>query len=118
MRLTRAAQRAQQTTDEVVDAPVVQERAPLNEISPNASPELILEQDELPQKTPTKKTKAKGGAKKGKKGKKGKAVEDEPVQVVREDEREAAGSPASEAAVEELAKEPSNGKRSRCCCQM
>ncbi|KAH7359988.1 hypothetical protein BKA66DRAFT_573733 [Pyrenochaeta sp. MPI-SDFR-AT-0127] len=103
MRLTRAA-RAQLGNDEPVDATDLTERAPLNEISPNASPELGHHEEKLPKKTTAKKTKGKGGAKKGAKGKKAQAAEvEEQVQVVLEDEREAAASPASDAAVEDLA---------------
>lgn len=114
-RLTRA-QHAQQTaedpttSDEVTD---LKDRAPLNEISPNASPEQIgAPEEDLPQKTPAKSKSKKGAKKTGKKaakGKKAKAAEEEQVQVVLEDERQAAGSPASEAAVEDLVKGPSEG---------
>ena len=115
MRLTRAAQRAQQGTDEPTDATDVNERAVLNEISPNASPEQIHVEEELPKKTPAKKVKGKGGAKKGTKGQKTKAAEveaeeDEPVQVVPEDERELAGSPVCDRAIEDLAAGPSARK--------
>ncbi|OAL48711.1 hypothetical protein IQ07DRAFT_84483 [Pyrenochaeta sp. DS3sAY3a] len=110
MRLTRAAQRAQHN-DETLDASDLNERAPLNEISPNASPELGHREEEVVKKAPAKKAKSKGAAKKKGKGKKGKtteAEEEQKVQVVLEDEREAAGSPASDAAVEDLAEGPSN----------
>lgn len=111
MRLTRAAQRAQQNVDEpTIDAPEDVERSPLNEISPNASPELIAPAEEAPKKTPAR-SKSKKGAKKGGKGKKGKVVEEEPVQIVLEDERQAAGSPASDAAIEDLIKSPQDGER-------
>lgn len=112
MRLTRAAQRAQHN-DETLEASDLSERAPLNEISPNASPELGHREEEVFKKAPAKKAKSKAAKKKGK-GKKGKVTEEEQeqqqeVQVVLEDEREAAGSPASDAAVEDLAEGPSNG---------
>ena len=95
-RLTRAAQRAQQG-DETTDTSDINERAPLNEISPNDSPKLDRQEEELPRKTPAKKSKGKGGAKKGAKGKKEKQV-----QAVLEDEREAAPDPTSDAATEDL----------------
>lgn len=119
MRLTRAAQRAQHN-DETLDASDLSERAPLNEISPNASPELGHREQEVFKKAPAKKAKSKGAAKKKAKGKKGKnteAEEEQQVQVVLEDEREAAGSPASDAAVEDLAEGPSNGMRLAACRQ-
>ncbi|KAF1940867.1 hypothetical protein EJ02DRAFT_435255 [Clathrospora elynae] len=105
MRVTRA--RAQQGSDETIDAT---ERAPLNDISPNASPEQAQLEEELPSNTPAKtpatKTKTKGRAKKGKKGK---AVEEEePAQVVLDEKRQAAGSPASDAAVDDLGSGPSS----------
>ncbi|KAF2035393.1 hypothetical protein EK21DRAFT_84464 [Setomelanomma holmii] len=113
MRLTRAAQRAQENVEEpITDATEVKARTPLNEISPNASPELIEPVEEVTKKTPAR-SKSKKGGKKAKKGKKGKAAEEEeeePVQVVLEDERQAAGSPASDAAAEELTKDNSDGK--------
>jgi membrane protein involved in colicin uptake len=117
-RLTRA-QRAQQTTedpspsDEATDP---KERAPLNEISLNASPEQVIEPEEdIPNKTPAKSKSKKGAkktAKKTAKAKKAKAAEDEQIQVVLEDERQAAGSPASDAAVEDLIKTLPEGKSS------
>lgn len=114
MRLTRAAQRAQQNVDNPVDT-TDQERAPLNEISHNASSELTDPEEPLPQKTPAKtpaKKGKKGAAKKGTKGKKGKAVDDEDqTQVVAEDERQAAASRASDVAVEDLTKGLTDGER-------
>lgn len=121
MRLTRAAQRAQQNVDELVDA-TDQERAPLNEISHNTTPELAEPEESMPMKTPAKtsaktpaktpaKKSKKGGAKKGAKGKKGKAIEDEEhIGHVTEDERQAAASPASDAAVEDPAKGPADSE--------
>ncbi|KAJ4365225.1 hypothetical protein N0V83_008843 [Neocucurbitaria cava] len=93
MRLTRtrAAQRAQEGNNETTETSDLDERAPLNEISPNASPDLGKHKEELPKKAPAKKTKGKGGAKKGVKGKKGKTTEEE--------EQEAAEVPASDTAV-------------------
>jgi membrane protein involved in colicin uptake len=117
-RLTRA-QRAQQTmegpspSDEATD---IKERAPLNEISLNASPEQVIEPGEdIPNKTPAKSKSKKGAkktAKKNAKAKKAKAAEDEQIQVVLEDERQAAGSPASDAALEDLTKSLPKGKSS------
>ncbi|KAF1849912.1 uncharacterized protein K460DRAFT_411711 [Cucurbitaria berberidis CBS 394.84] len=109
MRLTRAAQRAQQGNDETSGATDLDERAPLNEISPNASPDLVKYAEELPKKAPAKKAKTKSGAKKGPKGRK-KATEvhedvqvDEDVQVVLENEGGVAESPINNLAVENLA---------------
>lgn len=111
MRLTRAAQRAQHV-DEPTDATDFKDRAPLNEISPNASPELGQREEEQSKKASAKKARGKGGAKKKAKGKKGKAAEEEEqIQVVLGDECDAAGSPASDGAVEDLAKGPSDGKQ-------
>ncbi|KAF1835000.1 hypothetical protein BDW02DRAFT_638967 [Decorospora gaudefroyi] len=101
MRVTRA--RAQQGNDETIDAT---ERAPLNEISPNASPEQLRPQVELPVKTPVK-TPAKTAAKKAKgkgrakKGKKGKAVEEEHIEAAAGDEEASIEPPASGAAVDD-----------------
>jgi hypothetical protein len=84
----------------------------LGEVSPNSVPEIVeTAHDELT-KMPSKKAKGKGGAKKNAKGKKAKtATEEAAVDVVEvlEDERLAAGSPASDAAVDELAKPASDG---------
>lgn len=114
MRLTRAA-RAQLANEGTADATDVTERAPLNEISPNASPELGHREEKLLKKPTAKKSKGKSGAKKAAKGKKGKGAEveeqvEEQVQIVLEDEREAAASPASDAAVEDLAQGPPVGE--------
>lgn len=106
MRVTRA--RAQQSVEEPIAAE--QERSPLLEISSNASPEQVVPVEELPKKTPAK-GKSKKGTKKGAKGKKAKVVdEEEPQQIVLEDERQAAASPASDAAVEELAEGAPEGQ--------
>lgn len=112
MRLTRAAQRAQQGADETNDAPDVKERAVLNEISPNASPEQVQAVEDLPKKTPAKKTKAKA-TKKGAKGKKTKSAEtedEEPIPAVLDDEQPAIDDVVGDAAGEELASGPSAGK--------
>ncbi|KAH8730094.1 hypothetical protein GQ44DRAFT_607306 [Phaeosphaeriaceae sp. PMI808] len=107
MRLTRAAQRAQQNVDEPSTvASELKERAPLNDISPNASPELIAPVEELPQKTPSK-SKSKRGGKKGGKGKKAKVAEEENIQLVLEDEQQVAENPSENAAVEGETKESS-----------
>jgi len=109
MRLTRAAQRAQQPVEEptpdATDAS--EERSPLNEITPNASPEHVNLAEDEPKKTLTR-TKSKRGGKKGAKAKKGKTVEDDQVPVA--DEPQAADD-AIEAAVEEPIAEPSQGGR-------
>lgn len=99
MRLTRAAQRAQQGNDNSTDTSDPNERAPLNEISPNESPKPDRHEaacvEELPQKTPAKKAKGKGGAKKGAKGRK-----QEQAPVVLEDEQQAARSSTSDTGAE------------------
>ncbi|KAF2651352.1 hypothetical protein K491DRAFT_781925 [Lophiostoma macrostomum CBS 122681] len=112
MRLTRAASRAEAPTFEDSETPNASkphtdlpERVPLGEVSVNAVLEPAPEHNEA-EKMPPKKSKAKGGAKKGAKGKKGNVAEEEHVEVVLEDERQAAGSPASDAAVDELANPP------------
>ncbi len=87
MRVTRAAQRAHQDVEEVVEAPEVSERV-LKDIEPNSSP-LVLSEEPVPAKTPAKAPAKKGkgkGAKKGAKGKKGKAAEEEVAQLVEENE--------------------------------
>ena len=89
MRLTRAAQRAQQVDEPTTDATEVKDRTPLNEISPNASPELVAPEEAVPKKTPAR-TKSKKGGKKGGKGKKVKVEEEEEqAQAVLEDEPQA-----------------------------
>lgn len=105
MRVTRA--RAQQPVEE----PTVteQERAPLNEISPNASPEQVLPVEDIVKKTPAR-SKSKKGAKKGAKGKKNKVVEDEPVQLESGVEQEVAAAVPVIDAQEELAKDEPSGE--------
>lgn len=104
MRVTRA--RAQQNVEEPTDS----ERGALTEISPNASPEQLAPEVEPPKKTVTR-SKSKKGGKKGAKGKKGKATEEEePVQVVTEDEKQGAASPANDAAAEELVNDMKEGE--------
>ncbi|KAF1955534.1 hypothetical protein CC80DRAFT_594277 [Byssothecium circinans] len=111
MRLTRAALRAeaeaQQPVIETADASNAHSdpkgRVPLGEVSTNTAIEPEVEHPQS-QKMPPKKRKAKGGAR----GKKGKGVDEVEVADVLEDERAAAGSPASDAAVDELAKEPND----------
>lgn len=111
MRVTRAAQRAQQDVDEEhVEAPEPNERA-LKDIEPNTTPSLPTE-EVLPAKTPAKTPgkKGKGKGKKGAKGKKLKIEEEESAQVVEEVERQAAASLVTEAAEEDSAQEPTDGK--------
>ncbi|KAF1970456.1 hypothetical protein BU23DRAFT_591028 [Bimuria novae-zelandiae CBS 107.79] len=113
MRLTRAALRAehaQHVDDETQDASVphtdVHERVPLGEVSANTA--LDLEPTNAPtKKMAVKKGKAKGASKKGAKGMKAKTTQEEDADVVLENERHAAGSPASEVAADELADEAS-----------
>ncbi|KAF2256432.1 hypothetical protein BU26DRAFT_499099 [Trematosphaeria pertusa] len=114
MRLTRAALRAEATQHiETADASNPhtdpKERVPLGEVSANAAIEPADPEEAQPQKMPAKKTKGRGGAKKSAKAKKGKPAEDDvdAVQVL-ENERQAAGSPASDAAVDELARKPTD----------
>jgi hypothetical protein len=116
MRQTRAALRAEahdisgETADASSPHTEPQERVPLGEVSPNTTVEPASEELQAA-KMPSKKSNAKGGAKKAAKGKKGKTV-DEEVDVVEvlEDERLAAASPASDAAVDEQEKEgPAEG---------
>ena len=117
MRVTRAAQRAQQDVEEEhIEAIEVNERV-LKDIEPNTTPAALIE-EALPAKTPAK-TPAKKGTGKGKKGAKGKKAkteEEELAQVVEEVEQQAAASPANEAAEEEPAQEPADGKWPRCYC--
>jgi hypothetical protein len=111
-RLTRAAQRAQQPVDEpITDATETTERSPLNEITPNASPEHVSQVEEVPKKTPAR-SKSKKGGKKGAKAKKGKAVEEEQEQAVLEDVPQTAEDTPIEEVVEEEAPTPSEGKLS------
>ncbi|CBX92123.1 hypothetical protein IAQ61_000303 [Plenodomus lingam] len=127
MRLTRAAQRAQEGTEAItghddnhhdqVDVADNTERAALNEISANPAPEQVECEEELPKKTPAKtpaKKGKKGGAKKGAKGKKAKDLgeqqEEEPVQDALEDEPAAAAAPVVDEAVDNVIAEPQNGE--------
>jgi hypothetical protein len=117
MRLTRAAQRAQQDVDEPsTDAAEAMERSPLHEISANASPEQIAPVEEAPMKTPAR-SKSKKGGKKGAKGKKGRAAEVEPAQEELEDESPAEELPASDVVVENIIVAPLEGEqRETCTC--
>lgn len=116
-----------------------QDRNPISEIEANNvdAPELHADvaaadaADAQPAKMPPKRSKSKKGGKKGAKGKKAdpekpteaeqqkfNGAEDEvkeeaQVEVVLEDERQAAGSPASDAARDKLVEPPSEGA-SRC----
>jgi hypothetical protein len=111
MRLTRAAQRAQQDVDEpTTDAAEAIERSPLHEISANASPEQSAPVEEAPKKTPAR-SKSKKGGKKGAKGKKGKAAEAEPAQEELESEHPAEELPASDVIVENIITAPLDGER-------
>ena len=106
MRLTRAALRAETIDSIEFDA---QARIPLNEVSTNTLPEHVDLEDTQPKKMPPKKSR-KGATKKAPKGKKARDVDDEQIEPqVLEDERLAAGSPASDAAADELAKGPTDG---------
>jgi hypothetical protein len=101
MRVTRA--RAQQASD---DAPDATERAPLEQISSNASPNHAhSEHEDLPPKTPAKtpaktpgrKTKGKGRAQKGKKGRAAEEEEEEQTGAAHEEEQAADEAPTSKA---------------------
>jgi hypothetical protein len=110
MRLTRAAQRAQQNADEPppTDATDDNERNPLIEISPNASPEQAAPVEEPPKKTPAR-SKSKKGGKKGAKAKKGKVVDEEPeqeqIEAVLEDEAQNAEVTTNDVTVEDKTKQ-------------
>lgn len=115
MRLTRAAQRAQEgpePTSEPVEGANGTDCAALDDSVPNAPPEPVQCEEEVPPKTPAKtpakKGKGKGGAKKGAKGKKTKPVEEqreeEPAHESVQDERTAAASSSGDAVVEQVAK--------------
>lgn len=113
MRLTRAAQRAQQDDEPTIDTTEIKDRAPLNEISTNASPEQVAPDETAAKKTPAR-TKSKKGGKKGAKGKKTKSVEveDEQAPAVPEDEPEATPTPTEVEAEETVAQEATEGKLS------
>lgn len=98
MRLTRA--RAQQGND---DAPDATERAPLEQISSNASPKHTHhDEEQLPPKTPAKtpaktpgrKAKAKGRAQKGKKGRAAEEEAEEQTGAAHEEEQAAHEAPS------------------------
>ncbi|KAH7389478.1 hypothetical protein DE146DRAFT_664237 [Phaeosphaeria sp. MPI-PUGE-AT-0046c] len=104
-RLTRA-QRAKQDVDETVpNATEAVERSPLNEISPNASPEQVAPVEELPKKTPAR-SKSKKGAKKGAKAKKGKAVEEEQVEIEVNDDQQDVDMPGSDEVADNAIQDP------------
>ena len=122
MRLTRSVLRAEAIhidETEVIEAAGVplpltplKERVPLGEVAANQPSDAIAPKDNM---AVGKKLKAKGGKKP--RGKKNKRAEEENGECrhesgpeVLEDERQAAGSPASDAAVEDLMKENNNGK--------
>ncbi|KAJ4357969.1 uncharacterized protein N0V89_002546 [Didymosphaeria variabile] len=116
MRVTRAASRVEhaqhadgdiETNDASITRTDVQDRVPLGHVSANN----VLDPDSTDapaKKMAVKKGKAKGTAQKGAKGKKAKAAQDEEKDgpLVPDDGRQAAGSPASDAAVDELAGQP------------
>lgn len=113
MRLTRAARRAEAPLDNDASGthPNTDERTPLGEVSLNAA-DLEPEVQEESKAMAPKRTKSKRGGKKSAKNNKPKVEEqDEPeqTQVVLEDERQLAGSPASDAAAEDLAAPPTEG---------
>ena len=122
MRLTRSVLRAETIhidETEVIEAvggplqlTLLEERAPLGEVAANQPSVAIVPKDNM---AVGKKLKAKGG--RTPRGKKSKRAEEENGESchesgpeVLEDERRAAGSPASDAAVEDLMKENNNGK--------
>jgi hypothetical protein len=119
MRLTRAALRAGAEQDDASNVHTdLKERVPLSEVSVNTALEVEVEgadtEQAEPKKMPARKTKGRTGAKKGAKSKKATIVEDEQdqdVQVVLEDERQLAGSPASDAAADDLTQPRTNGKK-------
>jgi hypothetical protein len=98
MRVTRAAQRAQQDVEEPVEAveavEVETKERILQDIEPNTTSEEQPEEPipaKTPAKTPAKKGKAKA-AKKGAKGRKAKTEEDDIAATVEEAELQAAAS--------------------------
>lgn len=120
MRRTRAAQRAaaeatqsSDTSDAHTLQPELIERVPLGDVTANAHNIADPEPTEIAD-MPPKRSKSRAGAKKGAKGKKAKATAtatEEQTETIRvqEDDRQAAGSPASDAAVEDLAIAPASG---------
>jgi hypothetical protein len=123
MRLTRAALRAGAEQDDASNVHTdLKERVPLSEVSVNTALDVEVEgadtEQAEPKKMPARKTKGRTGAKKGAKSKKATVVEDEQdqdVQVVLEDERQLAGSPASDAAADDLTQPRTNGKKTTVC---
>jgi hypothetical protein len=119
MRLTRAALRAGAEQDDASNVHTdLKERVPLSEVSVNTALDVEVEgadtEQAEPKKMPARKTKGRTGAKKGAKSKKATIVEDEQdqdVQVVLDDERQLAGSPASDAAADDLTQPRTNGKK-------
>jgi hypothetical protein len=113
MRITRAALRAESTESiDTADASNLQsdakQRIPLGDVSANTLPDPEFEDTQIKKMAPRKLRK--GAAKKGAKGKKVEEVEDVGVEPqVLEDERQAAGSPASDAAIDELSSGPTDG---------
>lgn len=114
MRVTRA--RAQQGNDDATDAT---ERAPLNQISSNASPKQTRHDDEelvpktpakTPAKTPGRKAKGKGRAKKGKKGKAAEEDEEEQTGAAPEEEQAADEAPTNEPTGDDVSKDASDGE--------
>ncbi|KAI4919808.1 hypothetical protein J4E90_001945 [Alternaria incomplexa] len=113
MRVTRA--RAQQGNDDATDAT---ERAPLNQISSNASPKQTRHDDEklvpktpakTPAKTPGRKAKGKGRAKKGKKGKAAEEDEEEQTGAAPEEEQAADEAPTNKPTGDDVSKDASDG---------
>ncbi|KAI4950699.1 hypothetical protein J4E91_004584 [Alternaria rosae] len=113
MRVTRA--RAQQGNDDATDAT---ERAPLNQISSNASPKQTRYDDEesvpktpakTPAKTPGRKAKGKGRAKKGKKGKAAEEEEEEQTGAAPEEEQAASEAHTNEPTGDDVSKDTSDG---------
>ncbi|KZM20119.1 uncharacterized protein EKO05_0007474 [Ascochyta rabiei] len=103
MRVTRAAQRAQQDNEEPVEAPELDGRV-LKDIEPNVSSTAQAEEP-LPAKTPAKTPAKKGkgrGAKKSAKVKNAKTEEDELAQFVEGAEHQAAASPEDREADQDL----------------
>ncbi|KAH6838410.1 hypothetical protein BKA58DRAFT_415503 [Alternaria rosae] len=112
MRVTRA--RAQQGNDDATDAT---ERAPLNQISSNASPKQTRYDDEesvpktpakTPAKTPGRKAKGKGRAKKGKKGKAAEEEEEEQTGAAPEEEQAASEAHTNEPTGDDVSKDTSD----------
>lgn len=108
MRVTRAAQRAQQDGEEHPEAPEAHARA-LKDIEPNTSPVASTE-ELLPAKTPAKTPAKKGKGKPGRKGTKSKQAKTK-EELAQDDEVEVnlQGTARTSTEIEAAVQEPSQG---------